>query len=117
MIKIVEKIKKEINNARRKLGPGYFRLKRYFKYLDELPVEKKTILVESKAGRELEWNITGLLKELCGNPRYASYTICFAAEPHVWEKRAQFLKKNSMEKVKLVRHEGEEYYRLLQGKH
>lgn len=113
MRKIFQKIKKEYENARRKWGPGYFRLKRYFQYLEELPVEQDTILVESKMGRELEWNMIGLLKELCTNPRYQGYKIRLAVEPEVKEKRVKFLKKNGMMKVKTVRHEGEEYYRLL----
>lgn len=113
MKKIINKIKTEFKNARRKLGPGYFRLKRYFQYIEELPVEPKMILVESKMGKELEWNLIELLRELCKNPRYKDYKIRVAVEPDVREKRTEFLKKNGMKKVRVIRHEGEEYYKVL----
>ena len=113
MKKIIDKIKTEFKNARRKLGPGYFRLKRYFQYIEELPVEPNVILVESKMGKELEWNLIEILRELCKNPRYKDYKIRVAVEPDVREKRTEFLKKHGMKKVRVIRHEGEEYYKVL----
>ena len=54
MKKLIERIKKEFDNAKRKVGPGYFRLKKYFSNLETLPVDSHAILVESKMGKELE---------------------------------------------------------------
>lgn len=113
MGKIFNKIQQEFKNARRKVGPGYFRLKKYFRFSDELPVEKKTILIESKMGKELEWNLIGLLRELAGNPRYREFQIWVAVTEDVKEKREKFITRNEMKNVSVVLRESEEYYRLL----
>lgn len=113
MNKIITRIQTEFMNARRKVGPGYFRLKKYFRFSDELPVETHTILVESKMGKELEWNLIGLLRELAGNPRYEEFQVWVAVTEDVIEKREKFISKQGMKNVRVVLRESEEYYRLL----
>lgn len=107
------RISKEYQNARRKVGPGYFRLKKYFKYIESLPVNQRVILVESKMGKELEWNLIGLIKEMSINPKYSDFKIYIAVTEEVREKREKFVNRNNMRNTQVILRESEEYYRLL----
>ena len=113
MNKVINKIKKEYNNAKRKVGPGYFHLKSYFRNLENLPVDDHSILVESKTGQELEWNLIEILRELVTNPRYAGYTISVASNVSVKEKRERLLREQGLSRVNVVVRESNEYYYLL----
>lgn len=54
----------------------YFNLMRYPGYLDELPIEKNTILLESQQGLDIDGNIYHILKELATSDKYSDYKIC-----------------------------------------
>ncbi len=113
MNKLVAKIQNEVLNVRKKLGPGYFRLKKYFRFVETLPVDEQVILVESKMGKELEWNLIGLLRELGGNPRYSAFQVWVAVTEETLEKREKFVNKQDMKNVHVILRESEEYFRLL----
>ena len=97
MKKIFNRISTEISNARRKVGPGYFRLKKYFSFQETLPIDTNTILIESKMGKELEWNLIGLLRELADSPYKERFQVWVAATEDVLEKREKFMKKQGVE--------------------
>ena len=113
MGKIFSKIQQEYKNARRKVGPGYFRLKKYFTFIETLPVDAGTVLIESKMGKELEWNLIGLLGELADTPYKERFQVWVAVTEDVQEKREKFIERRKMENVRVVLRESEEYYRLL----
>lgn len=113
MRKIINKISTEYKNARRKVGPGYFRLKKYFRFVEKLPVEKHVVLAESKMGKQLEWNMVCLLQELSSNPRYQELRIFVAVEGNIKKKKENFLRNQGMERICVILRESEEYYRLL----
>ena len=113
MNKFFNRISTEYKNARRKVGPGYFRLKKYFKFIETLPIDTHTILLESKMGKELEWNLIGLLQELAFDPKYKEFRIWVAVTEDVKEKREKFISKYKMKNVSVILRESEEYYQLL----
>ena len=110
MQKFFNRISKEYQNARRKVGPGYFRLKKYFKYIETLPVDEHVILLESKMGKELEWNLIGLLKELTSDPKYREFRIYIAVTEDDREKREKFISRHNMKNAQVILRESEEYY-------
>ena len=113
MSKLIDRISTEYNNARRKVGSGYFRLKQYFRNLETLSVDPDVILVKSKMGKELEWNLIEILRELSLNPRYEKFQINVAVNESEKGKREKFLKGQGMNRVNVVIRESEEYYILL----
>ena len=113
MNKLFNRISTEYKNARRKVGPGYFRLKKYFRFIETLPVDGHTVLLESKMGKELEWNLIYLLRELASDPRYKDYRIWVAVTEDVKEKREKLISKHNMKNVQVILRESEDYFRIL----
>ena len=94
-------------------NPWWKNKKKYIKFYEELPIDDKVILIESQHGREMSGNVFYLMKHLCENEEYDSYTVYLTAR---LGKKAAFQKLldfYGMNKINLLVLASEEYYRTV----
>lgn len=109
----VKKLEQKCRDTWRDISKGYFEQKSYYYYLEKLSLDSRMILAESKRGKELEWNITELLREFSTNPRYKDYTICVAVVDSAKRRQEKFLRNQGIRHVRVIIYESREYYKLL----
>ena len=107
MINKIGKIIKKINNP-------YERAKwRYIKYYEELPIDEKTVLLESQHGGEFNGNIFSLVRELATNQNYKEFKIYVSAK---YGKIQSFTRKANyygLKNIKFTVLSSDEYFRIL----
>ena len=75
---LTEKIRKKHKKLRRKfkrVNRQYLNRKTYFWYREHLPIEEKSILLETLNGQSPDGNINALLKELTSGEEYSGFKI------------------------------------------
>lgn len=107
------KIKKEIQSVRAKLKRSLLKRKRYYAYLEKLPVNPKVVLLESQHGRTLDGNVFAVLTELCQNEAYADLKLYVSAAPQNCEKFKALLQKSGFTKVKVLSTKSYGYFKIM----
>ena len=88
------------------------KMQSYYRMYDKKPLNEKRILLESKNGGDLAGNMFAILKELA-QPAYQDFEVSLTIRK---EKRSFFqnlLKKNHLERVKLIESGTRKYYKWL----
>lgn len=94
-------------------NPWWMAKKKYIQHFDTLPINEKSILIESQHGTEMNGMVFYLLKYLSGSEKYRDYTIYLCARVgkiKAFRKTLNFYKINN---VKLVALSSDEYFQIL----
>ena len=110
MIKQLKNKYKKICNKFKKIS---FDKMRYRKYIKSLPINNKSILLESQHGRTYNGNMYYLLKELLTNPSYKDYDIYFTVKESNKNNIYKALEKYDLSNFKTVVIGSKEYYKVL----
>ncbi|NLA73716.1 MAG: glycosyltransferase [Clostridiales bacterium] len=86
---------------------------RYTKYYKRLPLNDKSILLESQQGRTFNGNMYYLLRELITNPDYADYNIYYSVNEQSAENTIKHFKDKGYKNVTVVTIMTKHYYKLL----
>lgn len=104
---------KKLQALFRKLDRGLLQKKRYLAYREKLPVDKKTVLLESQHGRSMDGNVYAVLEELCKNDAYKDLTLYVSATAENCKRFSRVLKEKGMSRVKVVRYGTYRYFKVL----
>ncbi len=85
----------------------------YLKYYRELPIEDKTILLESEHGKKLDGSIFYIIKYLANSEKYRDYKIYVTSLGRNLNKFSEFMAAHGIEGVTPVMLASDEYMRLL----
>lgn len=109
-----------IKNFRNKFKKKYKHFKnlsldkmKYRYYIDNLPIDKKSILLESQHGRTFNGNMYYILKELLSNPLYKEYKIYFTVKESNKKQVTKVLQNHGLNFVNTVIIQSNEYYKVL----
>lgn len=92
---------------------AYFERFSYFKYIKNLKIKEKNILIEPQQGRTIDGNMFYIIKELTSKKEYNEYNIYVALKKDVIRRAKKVLNKNLINNVTIVKFLSKEYYRLL----
>lgn len=110
-------VEKRIANMKKlygKLSDQFWRAKsRYIKYYDSLPIDEKTILLESEHGKKLDGNIFYILRYLSHDERYADYRICLSSMGRYKKRFQSFLLNHDIHNIEIIMLASDEYMRIL----
>ena len=87
--------------------------KHYFTYRETLPIDEKSILLETQFGSNIEGNIFHLARYLTSAPEFADYTVTIALHVSFWPRYRQMMKQAGISRVKLVNYGNEIYFQRL----
>ncbi|SFJ62880.1 CDP-glycerol glycerophosphotransferase [Terrisporobacter glycolicus] len=110
MIKGLKKKYKKIRKCFKKLS---FNKMKYRKYIKDLPINEKSILLESQHGRTYNGNMYYLLKELLTNSSYKDYDIYFTVKESNKNNIFKALEKYNLDNFKTVSIYSKEYYKVV----
>ena len=111
---VFKKMKRNYRDLKGRVKRGLFRKKKYIVYREKLPLEEKTILLESQQGGSLGGNIFALLKELCNNPDYREYKLYLSCFESRLEGRKELLRHHGLaDRVTVVSTGRAEYFKVL----
>lgn len=94
-------------------NPWWRARKKYPKYYDTLPIDEKTILIESQHGTQMSGNVFYLMRYLTQSEKYGDYTVYLSARGSKQNDFRAMLDSYGLEKVKTVILASEEYYALI----
>ncbi len=94
-------------------NPWWKAKKKYIKYYDDLPINDKTILIESQQGKEMSGNVFYLMRYLSTSEKYRDYTIYLSARLGKTKLFRGVLDSYGLNSIKLTVLASEEYYMLM----
>lgn len=107
MIKKIKRLFKNIFNP-------YWRAKcEYIKYVDDMPIDDKLILLESQHGKEFNGNIFSMIKYLCSAEEYKDYTICLSCTKSSREAFEKKAKQYGIKNLTFLTLSTKEYFKVL----
>lgn len=90
----------------------HFTLEQYYGKLDCIPIDERSILIESKKGVDLAGNMKAILKELKA-PEYGNYQIYVTAKKHLHNKIQTLIEQTGTKNVQIVHMGSKKYYQIL----
>ena len=112
--KKLKKARSYTQKALKKLKNPYWRAKqRYITYYDTLPIDEKTVLIESQQGISCNGNMFYLAQYLCSAEEYADYSIYISIRGGARKTLQTRLDERGLERVKTVILSSDEYFRIL----
>lgn len=110
MSKIIGKVK----SFKKKLDNPWWRAKKkYAEFYDTLPIDEKTIVIESQHGTQMSGNVFYIMRYLLGSESYADYKIYLSTRGAKTKEFRSMLDSYGLERVETVTLASEEYYRLM----
>ena len=86
---------------------------RYIHYLEHCKVKNNVVLLESQHGKTRGGNIAALAKELAAAPAYKKFKLWLSCQSVQLEQMGELLKKQGMERIRLVESGSDAYFKLL----
>jgi len=103
-----------MKKAREKLKNPWFRAhSRYIKYYKKLPINSKTILLQSQQGASWNGNLYYILRYLSQDPRFSDYKIYMVSVGRRARPLRKFLVSKGIENIQVVVLASDEYFRIL----
>lgn len=100
-------LKKKMDN------PWWRARKKYVKFYDTLPIDEKTIVIESQHGTQMSGNVFYIMRYLVSNDRYSDFRVYLSTRGAKHAAFRSMLDSYGLERVKTVTLASEEYYRLM----
>lgn len=114
MSKFIYGLKAIKRNLKKFLKSSFFRAKFiYTRYYEKLPINNELILIQSYSGTSITGNPYYFLKELCINPKYATFKKIVSSNKINYEEIVSFIKEHSLTNVKVVKMHTREYCKIL----
>lgn len=87
----------------------------YLDYMEKMPLNEKTVLLEASHGENLSGNIFYLLKELMANPEFNDFEVCLSYAKGKRELFEKILEENHIpaDRIHLLRVHSEQYYQTI----
>lgn len=104
---------KTILKGLKKLNITYFRKMKYISYYEKEQINQNIIFLEAQNGKSINGNVYYIAKELTQNEEYKNYAIYFSILKDKYNVAKEILKRNGMERIKLIEKGSIEYYKLL----
>ncbi len=104
---------RKIKGMVKKVRLGLLQRKRYLAYIEQYPVDKSVVLLESQHGRALDGNVYAVLAEFCNNKNYAGLTLYVAAQPENCKRFEKLLKDKGLGRVIVLRRGTYAYFKVL----
>ena len=111
-----DKIRKKIKKLRKKfkrVNVQYLNRKTYFWYRENLPIEEKSILLETLNGQSPDGNINALLRELTSGEEYSGFKIYLSCKKKDMKARKEYLEALNISGVTLLDVTKREYFKVL----
>lgn len=109
----VPKRVRKIRGMVRKVRRGLLQRKRYLAYIEQYPVDKSVVLLESQHGRSLDGNVYAVLAELCNKEVYRNLTLYVSAAPENCKKFEKLLKETGLSEAKVLCRGTYAYFKVL----
>lgn len=86
---------------------------KYIKYFDKLPIDEKTILVESQHASEFNGNVFYIVKYLCSSGKYRDFKVYLACTKDNKQAFAQKLNAYNIKNIELLELHSKQYYKAI----
>lgn len=109
----MKKLKKLWRKFKKLFNLNYIAKTRYRLYLKKLPLQEKTILLDSQHGKNIKGNMFYLLKELLTNPDYQDYQVYVSTTKNAYKEIAKFLQEQNLDNCHLIKMGTFTYYKIV----